>query len=94
MLMPELVSSYNISSESTEITTFMEDLPSRIIGMTFDSNGNMYVGTIGNQAQKKILKIAPDANISSLKSIECFAIEYLKAGRNDTIYFSVITDNT
>jgi hypothetical protein len=94
MIMPELVSSCNKSSESPEITTFMEDLPARIIGMTFDSNGNMYVGTIGNQAQKRILKITPDGNISSFKSIECFAIEYLKAGRNDTIYVSVITDNT
>jgi hypothetical protein len=93
ILIPELVGSCSKSSESPEIRTFMDELPTRIIGMTFDSHGDMYVGTIENRAQKRILKITHDGRISIFKFIECFAIEYLKAGKNDTVYASVIIDN-
>ena len=93
MIISELVSSCSKSIESPEIEIFMEDLPVQIVGMTFDSNGDMYVGTIENQDQKRILKITPDGKISSFKFIKCLAVEYLKAGKNNAIYVSVITDN-
>jgi hypothetical protein len=71
----------------------MEDLQVPVIGMTFDSQGYMYVGTIENGTQKSILKINHDGNISTLLSTECFAIENLKAGKNDTLYASIIVNN-
>ena len=94
LLISEMLGSCSKSSESPEINLFMDELPARIIGMTFDSKSDMYVGTIENSAQKRILKISHDGKISTFKSIECFAIEFLKAGRNDTICASVITTNT
>jgi hypothetical protein len=94
LLIPELLGSCSKSIESPRIISFLEELPARIVGMTFDSNGNMYVGTIENLAQKRILRITHDAKISTFLSIECFAIEYIKAGKNDTVYASVIISNT
>ncbi len=93
MLIPVLAGSCSKSNESPEIRTFLDELPARIIGMTFDSNGDMYVGTIEDRPQKRVLKITHDGKISTFKFIECFAIEYLKVGKNDTVYASVITDN-
>jgi hypothetical protein len=88
------------SSESSagidaQITTFfMENAPAQIMGLTFDSDGNMYVGTYGNKPQKSILKITHDGSISTLISIECFAIENIKTDKNDSIYASVIINST
>ena len=93
MLIHVLAGSCSKTGESPEIRIFMDELPARIIGMTFDSNGDMYVGTIEDRAQKRILKITHNGRISTFKFIECFAIEYLKVGKNDTVYASVITDN-
>ncbi len=94
LLFSGLLVSCSKSSESPEISLFMEQLPAQIIGMTFDSNSDMYVGTIENGAQKRILKITHDGKISTFKSIECLAIEFLKTGRNDTVCASVITSDT
>jgi hypothetical protein len=93
LLIPELLGSCSKSIESPQITSFLDELPVRIVGMTFDSNGDMYVGTIENLAQKRILRITHDGKISTFISIECFAIEYLKTGKNDTVYASIITNN-
>jgi DNA-binding beta-propeller fold protein YncE len=85
-------SSKSHAGTDAQITTFISDLPAQIMGLTFDSKGNMYVGTYENQAQKRILKITHDGTISTLISIECFAIEFIRADKNDSIYASVIID--
>ena len=68
----------------------MDDLPAQIMGLTFDSKGNMFVATYENQAEKRILKITHDGTISTMVSFECFAFEYIKTDRNDSLYASVI----
>jgi hypothetical protein len=92
-----LFSSCSKNSESpgieTKITTFMEDFSAQIMGLTFDSKGNMYVATYEDQLPKRILKISHDGEISTLISIECFAIENIIADKNDSIYASVIIDD-
>jgi len=70
----------------------MNDLPAQIMGLTFDSKGNMFVATYENQPQKRILKINHDGLISTLISFDCFAIEYIKTDKYDSIYASVIID--
>ena len=81
-------------SESKPFNTFAEDFSTRIIGMAFDNEDKMYVGTVENQAQKSILQITPGGEISTLVSIECLAIEYIKVGKDDSIYVAVIVDDT
>jgi hypothetical protein len=98
VLFSGLSSSCSKSSESpagidAQITTFMKDLPAQIMGLTFDSKGNMYVGTYEDQLPKRILKITHDGSISTFISIECFAIENIIADKNDSIYASVIIDD-
>jgi hypothetical protein len=81
------------SGESeTTITTFMKDFPAQIMGLTFDSKGNMYVATYEEQAPKRILKITHDGSISTFLSIECFAIQNLIADKNDSIFASIIIE--
>jgi hypothetical protein len=81
------------SAESeTTITTFMEDFTPHLMGLTFDSKGNMYVATYEEQAPKRILKITHDGSISTFLSIECFAIQNLIADKNDSIFVSVIIE--
>lgn len=97
VLFSGLFSSCSKNNESpsgieTNITTFMEDFSAQIMGLTFDSKGNMYVATYEDQLPKRILKITHDGEISTLISIECFAIENIIADKNDSIYASVIID--
>lgn len=77
----------------TKITSFMDDFSAQIMGLTFDSKGNMYVATYEDQLPKKILKITHAGEISTLISIDCFAIENIIADKNDSIFASVIIDD-
>jgi hypothetical protein len=92
-LISGLFNSCSKQDESAEITTFLQDLPTRIVGLAFDSEANMYTGTIEDQPQKSILRITHDGEISTLISFQCFAIEYIKAAKDDSLYVSAIIDN-
>jgi len=81
-------------NESPEITTFLQGFSTRVVGLAFDSEANMYLGTIEDQSQKSILRITPDGEISTLISFQCKAIEYIKAAKDDSLYVSVIVDDT
>lgn len=80
-------------NENNNFAVFTDKFDTRVVGITIDSKSNMYVGTIEDNPQKRILKITPSGEISTFLSIECFAIEFINAGKNDSLYLSAIIDS-
>jgi hypothetical protein len=85
-------SSSQVADQEMKIGLQKQDFQSNNTGITFDKSGYMYVATVGDNPIKYILKINNNQDRDTICSIECFAIQFLKAAPDNSILASVVIE--